>query len=158
MTENRDDIFDKMMRLPLLVTFEPFYKKHKEILLYLFFGGLVTVVSIVTFQLFYAVFKINELIANVISWVISVLVAYITNRTWVFRSTANTKSAVTAEMLVFFGGRAATLLIEELIILVFVTFLKFNSLAVKLAAQIVVIVLNYIFSKLLIFKDKKSGN
>lgn len=158
MTENRDDIFDRIMRLPLLVTFEPFYKKHKEVLLYLFFGGVVTLVSIGTFQFFYAVFKINELIANVISWVISVLVAYITNRTWVFRSTANTKSAVTVEMLGFFGGRAATLLIEELIILVFVTFLKFNSLAVKLAAQIVVIVLNYIFSKLLIFKNKKSGN
>ena len=158
MTENRDDIFDKIMRLPLLRIFEPFYKKHKEILLYLFFGGVVTLVSIGTFQLFYAVFKINELIANVISWVISVLVAYITNRTWVFVSTANTKGAVTAEMLGFFGGRAATLLIEELIILVFVTFLKFNSLAVKLAAQIAVIVLNYIFSKLLIFKNKKSGN
>lgn len=158
MTENREDIFDKIMRLPLLVTFEPFYKKHKEVLLYLLFGGVVTLVSIGTFQLFYAAFKINELIANVISWVISVLVAYLTNRTWVFRSTANMKSAVTAEMLGFFGGRAATLLIEELIILVFVTLLKFNSLAVKLAAQIVVIVLNYIFSKLLIFKNKKSGN
>lgn len=158
MTENREDVFDKIMRLPLLVTFEPFYKKHKEVLLYLFFGGVVTLVSIGTFQLFYAVFKINELIANVISWVISVLVAYATNRTWVFHSTAKGKSAVTAEMLGFFGGRAATLLIEELIILVFVTFLKFNSLAVKLAAQIAVIVLNYIFSKLLIFKNKKSGN
>ncbi len=158
MTENRVDIFDKIMRLPLLRIFEPFYKKHKEILLYLFFGGVVTVVSIGTFQLFYAVFKINELVANVISWVISVLVAYSTNRTWVFRSTASTKGAVAAEILSFFGGRVATLVIEELIILVFVTLLKFNSLAVKLAAQIAVIVLNYIFSKLWIFKDKKSGN
>ena len=58
MTENREDIFDKIMRLPLLRIFEPFYKKHQEILLYLFFGGVVTVVSIGTFQLFYAVFKI----------------------------------------------------------------------------------------------------
>lgn len=157
MTENREDIFDKIMQLPLLKSLEPFYKKHKEILLYLFFGGVVTIVSIGTFQLFYAVFKINELIANVISWIISVLVAYTTNRTWVFRSTANTKSAVITEILGFFGGRIATLVIEELIILVFVTLLKFNSLAVKLAAQIAVIVLNYIFSKLWIFKDK-SGN
>ena len=158
MTENRDDIFDKIMRLPLLRIFEPFYKKHKEILLYLFFGGVVTLVSIGTFQLFYAVFKINELVANVISWVISVLVAYATNRTWVFLSTASTKGAVAAEILSFFGGRVATLVIEEIIILVFVTLLKFNSLAVKLAAQIAVIVLNYIFSKLWIFKDKGSGN
>lgn len=157
MTENREDIFDKIMQLPLLKILEPFYKKHKEILLYLFFGGVVTIISIGTFQLSYAVLKINELIANVISWIISVLVAYTTNRTWVFRSTANTKSAVITEMLSFFGGRIATLVIEELIILVFVTLLKFNSLAVKLAAQIAVIVLNYIFSKLWIFKDK-SGN
>lgn len=53
----------------------------------------------------------------------------------------------------FFGGRAATLAIEELIILVFVTWLQFNSLAVKLAAQVIVVLLNYVFSKLWIFKS-----
>lgn len=139
--------------MPPLKKIEPFYKKHKEVLLYLFFGGVVTVVSIVSYQLACAVFGIDALISNVISWILAVLTAYITSRIWVFRSTADTRGAVIKEIINFFGGRAATLAIEELIILVFVTWLQFNSLAVKLAAQVIVVLLNYVFSKLWIFKS-----
>lgn len=153
MSGSREDIFDKIMRMPPLKKIEPFYKKHKEVLLYLFFGGVVTVVSIGSYQLTCAVFGIDALISNVISWILAVLTAYVTSRIWVFRSTADTKGAVIKEMINFFGGRAATLAIEELIILVFVTWLQFNSLAVKLAAQVIVVVLNYVFSKLWIFKS-----
>ena len=88
-----------------------------------------------------------------ISWILAVLTAYITSRIWVFRSTADTRGAVIKEIINFFGGRAATLAIEELIILVFVTWLQFNSLAVKLATQVIVVLLNYVFSKLWIFKS-----
>lgn len=153
MSGSREDIFDKIMRMPPLKKIEPFYKKHKEVLLYLFFGGVVTVVSIVSYQLACAVFGIDALISNVISWILAVLTAYITSRIWVFRSTADTRGAVIKEIINFFGGRAATLAIEELIILVFVTWLQFNSLAVKLAAQVIVVLLNYVFSKLWIFKS-----
>ena len=141
MSGSREDVFDKIMRLPPFKKIEPFYKRHKEVLLYLFFGGVVTVVSIGSYQLACAVFGIDALISNVISWILAVLTAYITSRIWVFRSTADTR------------GRAATLAIEELIILVFVTWLQFNSLAVKLAAQVIVVLLNYVFSKLWIFKS-----
>ena len=152
MSGSREDVFDKIMRLPLFKKIEPFYKRHKEVLLYLFFGGVVTVVSIGSYQLACAVFGIDALISNVISWILAVLTAYITSRIWVFRSTADTWGAVIKEIINFFGGRAA-LAIEELIILVFVTWLQFNSLAVKLAAQVIVVLLNYVFSKLWIFKS-----
>ena len=153
MSGSREDVFDKIMRLPLFKKIEPFYKRHKEVLLYLFFGGVVTVVSIGSYQLASADLGIDALISNVISWILAVLTAYITSRIWVFRSTADTRGAVIKEIINFFGGRAATLAIEELIILVFVTWLQFNSLAVKLAAQVIVVLLNYVFSKLWIFKS-----
>lgn len=71
--QEKRDIFDRMMALPLLNIFEPFYKKNKEVLLYLFFGGLTFIVSIVTYAVFNVSMGINELIANVMSWVLAVL-------------------------------------------------------------------------------------
>ena len=94
MSGSREDVFDKIMRLPLFKKIEPFYKRHKEVLLYLFFGGVVTVVSIGSYQLACAVFGIDALISNVISWILAVLTAYITSRIWVFRSTADTRGDV----------------------------------------------------------------
>ena len=145
------DIFDKIMRLPVLRRFYGPYEKHKEVLLYVFFGGLATVVSIGTFLLFDAV--MNELIANVLSWVITVGFAYWTNRTWVFRSEVRGKG-VWKELTTFYTGRLLTLGIEELILLVFVTILRGNTAIVKIVAQVIVLVGNYIISKLLIFRKK----
>ena len=147
------DIFDRIMSLPGLKKLYPAYAKHKEILLYVFFGGVATVVSIGTFYLFDRVLGINELIANVLSWVITVGVAYLTNRTWVFCSDARGRALLT-ELLGFYSGRLVTLGLEEGMLFVFVTLLSLNSMAVKLAAQIVVLVGNYVISKWLIFKKK----
>ena len=150
----KKDIFDRLMHLPVLRFFEPFYKKHKEVLMYLLFGGLTTVVSILTFALFFQVLGINELVANVLSWILSVLFAYVTNRTWVFASSADTKAGIIKEMASFFGGRVATLLVEEGILAVCITWLGLPAIPVKIAAQVIVIVLNYIISKLWVFKKK----
>ena len=127
------------------------FQKHKELILYVFFGGLATVVSIGTFLLFDMV--MNELIANVLSWVITVGFAYWTNRTWVFCSKVKGRG-VWKELLTFYTGRLATLGLEELMLLVFVTVLSQNAAVVKIAAQIVVLIGNYIISKLLIFRKK----
>ena len=147
----KEDIFDRLMHLPVLRIFEPFYKKHKEVLLYLLFGGLTTLVSIATFALFMAL-GLNELIANVLSWILAVLFAYVTNRTWVFVSEAETTGAVAKEIASFFGGRVATLLVEEAILAIFITWLGFPAIWVKVAAQVIVIVLNYVISKFFVFK------
>ena len=140
--QEKRDIFDRMMALPLLNIFEPFYKKNKEVLLYLFFGGLTFIVSIVTYAVFNVSMGINELIANVMSWVLAVLFAFATNRVWVFQAPTHTITEFLRQMLSFFGGRV-------------VTWLGFNSMVVKVIAQVIVIVLNYVISKFFVFSEKK---
>ena len=94
----------------------------------------------------------NALIANVICWVVCVLFQYFTNRTWVFDGQVDSAAGFLKQMASFFGGRLFTLVVEEAILAVFITWLGFNSMAVKLVAQVVVIVLNYVISKLIVFK------
>ena len=149
---DRKDIFDKIMDMPIFNVFKPFYKKYKEILLYLFFGGLAFVVSIVTFALFNVSWKINELLANILSWIITVTFAFFTNRIWVFNSPTNGLKEFIKQMSSFFNGRIITLVIEELILFVFITWLQFPNIVVKIIAQVIVIIVNYIISKLFIFK------
>ena len=146
------DIFDKIMEWPGFRIFQPFYKKYKEMLLYLFFGGLSFLVSIFTYASFNIGLGMNELIANVLSWIITVTFAFLTNRTWVFQAPTNGVGEFTKQMFAFYSGRIITLVIEEVILLIFITWLGFNSILIKVIAQVVVIVLNYIISKLLIFK------
>lgn len=152
MSEKDKDIFDRIMSLPVFNIFERFYKKYKEVVLYLFFGGLAFIVSISTFALFNEVCGMNELIANVQSWIITVTFAFFTNRLWVFESSVETLKAFMKQMMDFFEARIVTLVIEEAILLIFITLLDFNSMVIKIIAQIVVIVLNYVISKFWVFK------
>lgn len=143
------NFFDRIMSLPGLRKFYKPYEKHKELLLYIFFGGFTTIISIGTFALFD--WFMNELIANAISWFFAVGFAYLTNRTWVFHSQVRGK-AVWKEMLTFYGGRLLTLAMEEGLLLVFVTWLAFPGTAVKIAGQVLVLTGNYVISKWMIFK------
>ena len=147
------DIFDKTMELPILRILNSFYKKNKELLLYLFFGGLTFLVSISS----YAVFNIRigwNATANIASWILAVAFAYVTNRTWVFESSTDRGSNLIKEIIGFVGGRIATLVFEELILFIFITGLGMNSILVKIVAQVIVIALNYVISKLVVFKPK----
>ena len=128
-------------------------RKHREILLYVFFGGVTTVVSLGSFILFDKLLQIHELIANVLSWILAVGVAYGTNRRWVFCS-RSTGPVFWMELFAFYGGRLATLGLEEGILLIFATWLGFDSTLVKLVTQAAVLVGNYIISKFLIFRKK----
>jgi len=150
MAEKRD-IFDKIMTLPVLNIFEPFYKKNKEMLLYLFFGGLTFVIGIASYIFFNVILFMNELVANIFSWILAVSFAYVTNKIWVFDAPTHTVKEFLMQMISFFAGRVATLVIEELILLIFVTWLVFPSVPVKVVAQVIVIVLNYVISKCFIF-------
>ena len=152
MSEQKD-IFDKIMSLPGLRRFYGLYEKYKEVLLYILFGGVSTVVSIGSFVLCETGLGMDALVANVISWVLAVSTAYATNRTWVFGSKARGRE-FWKEMVSFFSGRVLTLLMEETILLVFVTWLGFPGVWIKVAAQIAVLVGNYFISKLIIFKKK----
>lgn len=148
------DFFDKIMELPLLRVFQPQYKKYKEPLLYLLFGTLTTLVSILTFAFFTFVFDISELTSNVLSWILSVAFAYITNRIWVFDAKTKNFAELLRQIVSFFGSRLLTLGIEEALMLIFVIWLGFGSMIIKIIAQVIVIALNYFISKLWIFKKR----
>lgn len=153
--EEREDIFDKIMKLPVLRKFYNIYKDKKEVLLYLLFGGFTFIISVLTYAYFNQVLKMPALIANIISWVIAVMFAFLTNRIWVFQSATNTIIAFLKQMISFFAGRIVTLLIEEAILGIFVDLLNFNSILIKIIAQVIVIVLNYVISKVFIFKKQE---
>ncbi len=136
------------------------YKKYEEIINYLVVGGLTTIVAIGSKLLLLATIldQTNGLelqIAEVISWFLAVTFAYVTNRIFVFKSkTSGSKCA--REIFNFFKGRIVTQLIQMFIMWFFVTLLKLDSnvwvLVFTLACQVIQIVLNYVISKLLVFK------
>lgn len=149
------DIFDKTMELPILRILNSFYKKNKELLLYLFFGGLTFLVSISSYAVFNIRIGWNALTANIASWILAVAFAYVTNRTWVFESSTDRGSNLIKEITGFVGGRIATLVFEELILFIFITGLGMSSILVKIVAQVIVIALNYVISKC-VFRPQKS--
>ncbi len=128
------------------------YIKYKEVINYLFFGGCTFLVSIISFFLFNKVCNFNEHVANVISWVLAVSFAYITNKKYVFESKTSEKRDLLKEIGSFVSARILTLVMEELILVVGVNLLHIDSMIVKIVAQVVVIVANYFLSKLFIFK------
>ena len=131
------------------------YNRYREQILYLVFGGLTTLISIFTYAVFTELADINILIANILSWIISVAVAYATNKSVDFRSDKKGVAQVLTEALSFYAGRLLTLLIEEAILFVFIDLAKLPNMPVKIIAQIIIIVLNYIISKVFIFKKTK---
>ena len=130
------------------------YFKYKEVINYLFFGGCTFLVSIISFYIFNKVLFINEHISNILSWILAVLFAYITNKAFVFESKTNTKEELLKEIGSFFGARLFTLGVEELILLIFVNMLNFDAMYIKIFAQVIVILANYVLSKLFVFKKK----
>lgn len=133
------------------------YKKYEELINYLIIGILTTVVSLATYYLLTLTVldannKVYLQIANIISWLASVTFAYFTNRKYVFK--VKNKSNI-KECLNFYLSRISTLLIDMIIMYIFVSILKFDNKIVKLVAQVVIIILNYILSKFIVFKSSK---
>ena len=133
------------------------YQKYREVIMYLIFGVLTTVVSLaVYYLLIFTVLNpenaIQLQIANILSWVAGVAFAYITNRKYVFES--NEKNKV-KELGKFVTSRLVTLVLDMLIMFVGVTLLKGNDKIIKLISQVLVIIGNYVFSKIFVFKKKK---
>ncbi len=138
-------------------------KKYKSVILYIIFGGLTTVVDwSVSFSLYYlwgdAIEATPWLIhgANVIAWAAAVAFAYVTNRIWVFESKRRGFAPIVGEIVAFAGGRVLTLLLQEVLMAVFFTWLGFNEYLVKIVAAVLVVILNYFISKLLVFRKNKT--
>ncbi|MBQ6282341.1 MAG: GtrA family protein [Bacilli bacterium] len=129
-------------------------KKYEEIIRYLIIGVLTTVVSLLVYYIFiYTIFDPNKAIelqiTNIISWIVAVTFAYFANRKYVFMKE---KKANINEACSFYLSRVSTLLIDMLLMYLFVTLLHYNDKIIKLFVQVIIIVLNYIFSKFIVFK------
>lgn len=135
------------------------WSKYKSIIAYLFWGVVTTVVNLAVFQILSPDLHWNVEVATVIAWFASVLVAYFTNKVWVFRSHYTTVSDFLVEILRFFFYRGLTLVIDMVITYVGIQVLKFDTplqqFIVKFIDNVIVVIANYIFSKWLIFKDNR---
>lgn len=137
------------------------YNQYKEIINYLIFGVLTTVISLIVYYLLTLTIlnpnkSIELQIANVASWCAGVLFAYFTNRKFVFNSKNINKLK---EFVTFTGARVTTLILDMLIMFIFVTTLHLNDKIFKLVSQVLVVIGNYILSKLIVFKrDKDEKN
>lgn len=153
----------------------------REIVTYIIFGVLTTAVNLITFYIFKQIFvsigwdgvfnkllgsagwdKALELLgsgtdyldATVIAWTVAVVFAFVTNKLIVFESKSWKPAVAGKEFLGFIGARLFSLIVELVMMFVMVTLLSFNEFIAKLIVQVVVVILNYVFSKLLIFKNK----
>ena len=133
------------------------YHKYEEIINYLIFGFLTTLISLIVYYiLVYTILNPDNpillQIANIISWIAGVTFAYITNKKYVFKSD---NKNIKKELSSFVGSRLVTLFMDMIIMLIGVTILKGNDKIIKIISQIIVIVSNYLFSKIFVFKKKE---
>ena len=133
------------------------YKKYEEIINYLIVGGLTTVVSLAVYYGSVLTFldpnnAVQLQIANILSWVLAVAFAYVTNRIFVFKSK---EENIVKECSAFVGSRILTLLMDMFIMFLFVTVLHLNDKVFKIVSQVFVVIGNYLISKLIVFKKKK---
>ena len=141
------------------------FEKYRSLIAYAFFGALTTAVNIVTYGAC-TWFGMGTGGANALAWVLSVLFAYFTNRRWVFASDNNTAKAMLKEFASFVACRLGTGVLDQIIMVIGVDVLgpKFIpepyaylwSLGLKIASNVLVIILNYVFSKVIIFRKQTS--
>lgn len=157
------------------------YSKYKEIINYLIFGVLTTVIDFAVYTPLTAIlgadYKIAGIIpwyivTSVIAWIAAVLFAYITNKTWVFEEKDWSAGKVARELTSFAGGRVVTLLIQLLLMWLMIDVIHLDKsalftwgagligqngdFAVKAVVAVVVVILNYVISKLFVFRKNKS--
>ena len=128
------------------------FYKYKELILYVFFGGLTTLVNWGGYWLLADLFHVPYLWATAIAQIVSMLFAYVTNRIWVFESKAKGVAAVFWEMVRFFGCRGASFVLDLLCMRVGVGALHINDKVMKLLSNVIVIIVNYVFSKVFVFR------
>lgn len=126
--------------------------KYFDILAYLVFGVLTTVVNYLVYLPCYNLLEMSAAVSNVIAWAVAVAFAYLTNKPFVFRSHDWSAKTVIPELTKFVGSRIASGALETGIIFLTVDLLAWNGNVMKLVTSVIVVVLNYIASKLLVFR------
>ena len=123
----------------------------REVLAYLVFGVLTTLVNIVVFAILTRALSVGTVVSNIIAWFLSVLFAYVTNRRWVFGTRGD---SVLKEAATFFTGRIGTGVLDTAMMFVTVDLFGWNDIVMKVFVNVIVIILNYVISKFLVFRRK----
>lgn len=130
-------------------------KKYEELIMYIIVGVCTMIVSLVSYFIMANTLQMYYQAANIISWVLAVAFAYVTNKKYVFKSPYTSVQATTKELVSFVSSRVASLLVEILSMFFFVRVCQIDDNIVKLMNQVLVTVLNYIFSKFWVFRKEK---
>ena len=129
-------------------------EKYRGLILYAVFGALTTAINIAVYALCYRVLHIPNVPSNVIAWILAVLFAFITNKLYVFESKSLERGTVARELASFVGARLATGLLDLAVMFVGVDLLHGPDLVFKVGSNVIVIILNYVLSKLIVFRKK----
>ena len=131
--------------------------KYKFIILYGIFGVFTTIINILVYSLLYSVLNFSNVISNIIAWIASLLFAFVTNKIWVFESKNFDFKIFVKELCSFVLCRLTTGILDLGIMFVGVDLLKGPAIILKVISNIIVIVLNYVFSKVFVFKNKSKA-
>lgn len=128
-------------------------KKYEGVISYLFFGVCTTLVNVAVYGLCSKIWRLGTVESTSAAWVLAVIFAYVTNRKWVFKSKARGAAAIVKELFSFFVCRLLTGALDIAVMYIFVDKLHFEGMIIKLASNVLVVVVNYIASKFVIFKS-----
>ncbi len=135
-------------------TIRTLLEKYWDILAYLFFGVCTTVVNYIVYLPCYNLLHFSATLSNILAWVVAVVFAYLTNKPFVFKSNDWSRETVIPELTKFVGCRIGSGAMETVILFLAVDLLGWNGNIWKLLTQVMVVILNYIGSKLLVFTKK----
>lgn len=128
------------------------YERFRELFWYGVFGVLTTIINMAAFWLFSDALKVHYMVANVIAWVIAVAFAYVTNKLWVFESKSWERSVWIPECIGFVSARLATGLLDMGLMYLMISIIGVPKMWAKLVSNVVVIIGNYVLSKLVVFR------
>ena len=136
-------------------TIKGLYLNYKEVINYLIFGGLTTIVNFVAYCIFARLIGIDEVVSSGLSWVVSVIFAYVTNKIFVFDSKTETKKDVIKECISFFLARIVSGITCDVgTFALMVKVFHINDILSKIVTQVMVVVVNYLFSKFIVFRKE----
>ena len=130
-------------------------KDRKGAILYIVFGVLTTLINWITYYVFFDICRFSNVIATIFAWLFAIVFAFITNKIWVFESKSFETKRLVKEAASFLAVRAATGLLDVVIMFVSVDLLNSNAYVWKILSNVVIIISNYALSKLIVFKKEK---
>lgn len=129
--------------------------KYKEVISYLFFGVLTTAVDFLSYLLFTRILSMGDELSNIIAQVVAIIFAFVTNKLFVFEDKTDSKEKLFGQFLKFVSLRTATLILNAALFRLLAVALGIHDIIAKALVSVLVIILNYVFSKLIVFKSKE---